>query len=434
MDNVIKNVFVRRIDRTEQRQYLRIPFTVEADVESVTIAYRYVRHRNSEEGAGKTVRTEGNIVDLALEDPGHNLVGASGSNRMEITIHENYATPAYSPTKLVAGTWYLVLGAYRIEEGGCPVEVTITQVKKGGVLLKGDCHTHTVHSDGWYTVDEMVARARQDKLDYLFVTDHNSMTSNPFIRSYPDITVLPGVEMTYYDGHYNLFGLNRPVRTNTANSREEILAIMREGRENGALCSLNHPLCPNCGWRLGFDGDVPADMIEIWNGPFVKLNADAIAFWHQQLCGGRKWAAIGGSDCHHDELFRIFATPATFLYSRSRSGSDILDAMRQGHAFVGMDQNAPRIHMAMGDARMGDTFVGGGQEILQLTVEGVGASDEIRLIDQTGVIWQDTPGACLRFEMEHVPSQSLFLRVEIWRDLMGMARTLASISNPIYLH
>lgn len=424
------------IDHAEQRKYLRIPFTVEADVEKLTVAYSYERHRLSALGEGRTARREVNIIDLALEDPGLNLVGASGSERREISIHENYATPGYRPAKLIPGAWQLVLGAYLIEEHGCTVEISITQQTKEDVLLRGDCHTHTQHSDGWYTVEEVVARARQDRLDYLFVTDHNSMSSNEGLCSTPDLTVLPGVEITYYDGHYNLFGLPRPVKTYTANTREEVLSIMGEGRDKGALVSINHPMCNNCGWKFGFGPDVPADLVEIWNGPFTAINAAGVALWHEQLCQGRKWPAIGGSDCHHVELFRNFATPATFLYSRSRSGSDILAAMKQGHAFIGMDANAPRIHMALGEARMGDSYrpaPGQPVEKLKLSLQGLQKDDELRLYDQRGLLLSDKPGACYQYEREHRPEGSRFLRLEVWRNLQNLGPTLASISNPIYL-
>ncbi|NLA54112.1 MAG: CehA/McbA family metallohydrolase, partial [Clostridiales bacterium] len=358
MENALINSFIRLIEKREERQYLRIPFEVMEDVETITITYDYTRHQLSPQSEGITARDEINIIDLALEDPYQTLVGASGSERKEIIIHENYATPGYHGVPIQAGTWYLVLGAYLIQEQGCPVAITVTQKSKETLLLKGDTHTHTVHSDGWYTVDEAIARARQDRLDYLFITDHNSMTSNAFLRSYPDLTVLPGVEVTYFDGHYNLFGLERPIKTYVANSRDEVLAIMREGKEKGALVSLNHPCDRSCGWTYGIGSDVPSDMVEIWNGPFTPYNQGCINLWQEQLCDGRIWPAIGGSDCHRAELFRNVAAPTTFLYSKSRAGSDIQDAMKSGHAYIGMDTGAPGIYLAMGDARMGDVYEG----------------------------------------------------------------------------
>ncbi|NLX82828.1 MAG: CehA/McbA family metallohydrolase [Clostridiales bacterium] len=427
------NDFTRRIDRREMGQYLRVPFIMPPDADTLRVTYSYERHRLHDEGDGRVTRDEINIVDLALEKPGYELVGASGSNRQEITLHENYATPGYHPHRLTPGTWHIILGAYQIEEAGCPVKIRVEIMLKQGLLVKGDTHTHTVHSDGWYTVEEAIERARGDRMDFLFLTDHNSMASNPLVRSYPDLTVIPGVEITYYGGHYNLFGVQRPVKTYVANTRDEVLTIMAEGRYNKALCSVNHPTDANCPWTFGLGEDVPVDMVEIWNGPYTPWNQKAIDLWQEHLCAGRIWPAIGGSDVHHSELFRTYGTPTTFLYTRSRGASDILDAMRKGHAFVGMHPEAPHIHLGIKDARMGDVYHGEPSP-LRLQVGPLSATDEVLVINQTGVLWRQTPGKCHLFEAEVSAHGSRFLRVEVRRELPNGLPTLASISNPIYIN
>lgn len=425
--------FTRLIEKSEQRQYLRLPFDVREDAEELTVSYNYTRHRVLPGEEGITYRREVNIIDLALEDPDHSLVGASGSERLSVTIHENHATPGYQPRQIKAGTWYLVLGAYLVEEEGCLVSITVSQKKKETVLLRGDTHCHTVHSDGRYTVDQLIDRVRQDRLDFLFVTDHNAMSSNDTLRSYPDITVLPGVEITYYGGHYNLFGVKRPVKTYVANTRAEVISIMREGKASGALACVNHPIDGGgCGWTFGVGDDVPLDMIEIWNGPFTPWNQGSVDLWQSELSKGRIWPAIGGSDCHKSELFRTFAAPCTFLYSRGRSGSDIIEAMRSGHAFVGMDGNAPVLYMSLGEARMGDIHEGE-EDVLFIRAGELREGDELRLINQNGLIKTWQPGGCHSFETQAQTEDSLFVRLEVRRQLPGIGSTLASISNPVYI-
>lgn len=424
--------FIRLIKKTEQRQYLRIPFDVGEDTEILTVSYSYTRHRIEPGGEGIVCRREVNIIDLALEDPDLSLVGASGSERSIVSIHENYATPGYQPRKIKAGTWQMVLGAYLVEEKGCAVDISISQTKKETVLLRGDTHCHTVHSDGRYTVDELIDRVRQDRLDYIFITDHNAMSSNDCLRSFPGLTVLPGVELTYYGGHCNLYGIKRPVKTYVANTREEVLSIMREGKTNGAATSVNHPIDPSCGWTFGVGEDVPLDLIEVWNGPFTPWNQGCVDLWQEELAKGRVWPAIGGSDCHKSGLFHTFAAPCTFLYSRGRSGSDVLEAMRRGHAFIGMDQNAPVLHMELGEARMGDVYKGGDDTLL-IRAEGLREGDELRLINQGGVAETWKPGDCHIFEVKAQTGDSLFVRLEVRRRLPGIGSTLASLSNPIYI-
>lgn len=422
----------RLVLKEEQGRYLREAIRIHAGMETLSISYSYTRHRILPSEGGRTIRSEVNIIDIALEDRDHCLVGASGSERQDILIHENYASPGYRGMPLEEGDWYIILGACMVEDPGCEVVITVTQTPREPLLLRGETHCHTLHSDGWYTAEELIARARQDRLDYLFITDHNNMTLGPFLRSQPEMTVIPAVEVTYYNGHYNLYGVARPIRTFVANSRDEVLSIMQEGRSAGALASINHPVSPGVSWNFGIGEEVPADLIEIWNGPFTPYNQASIDLWHKALSQGRVWPAIGGSDYHHAELFRSYGTPCTFLYTLGRGTTAILEAMRKGHAFIGMNIGAPVLYLQLGDARMGDLHAGD-EKRLAFRVEGLGGQDEIRLLNQEGVFYRLSPGASYRFEGETDIKDSLFVRMEVWRSLLGFGETLAAISNPIYL-
>jgi len=84
-------------------------------------------------------------------------------------------------------------------------------------------------------------------------------------------------------------------------------------------------------------------------------------------------------------------------------------------------------------AAMGDTYTQGFPAPLNLVFQGLGDGDEIRILDQTGIVFKQRTGACARYEMEYVPINSHFLRVEVWRTLPLVGATLASISNPVYI-
>lgn len=420
------------LEAAVERQYLRIPFEVLSGTGRLKITYRYERRREDLSNPDRTYRHEVNIIDLALEDWQHVLVGASGSERSSVSIHENYATAGYRPAKLTPGTWFLIIGAYKIEPAGCPLTILIDQEPKQPVLLRGDTHLHTNHSDGWYTVDELVARARQDRLDYIILTDHNSMTSNAHLVSDEQLIVIPGVEITYYNGHYNLFGQERPVQTYFANSRAEVLAIMQEGRNNQALASINHPFDDSYGWHFGLDPTVAADLLEVWNGPYMLRNALAIAFWQQQLAAGRRWPVIGGSDNHRSDQFLLMGNPATFVYADSCCQSDILAALQAGHSFIGSTLDAPEIELSAGPARMGDIAAIDAAESIRLDVRRLRPQDEIRLITEAGIVRRQTIGAEYSCRIEQAWADARFYRAEIWRQIPGLTETLASLSNPIY--
>jgi hypothetical protein len=379
-------------------------------------------------------RREVNIVDFALEDAAHVLVGASGSERAEIIVHENFATDGYRPAPLVPGTWFVVLGAYVVEPDGCPVMLDIEQEARHSVLMKGDTHIHTTHSDGWYSVEEVTARARQDRLDYLFITDHNCMTSNARLISDESLLVLPGVELTYYDGHCNLLGVDRPVRTFFANGREEVLATVQEGRRNGALASINHPFYAGCEWKYGLDPSVEVDLLEVWNGPFTMHNIQALGFWHQQLSAGRRMPVIGGSDNHRNDQFLLMGNPTTFAYVESRCGSGLLAALQAGHSFIGSTPDAPEIDLSTGPARMGDMLKKGDADSVVLKASRLRPQDEIRFFTKAGVIHRQRIDGeyAVRIELPLPDPDARFVRVEVWRPIPGLMETLATLGNPIY--
>ncbi|SCE63337.1 hypothetical protein GA0115261_121973 [Streptomyces sp. OspMP-M43] len=47
-------------------------------------------------------------------------------------------------------------------------------VGRGPAWYRGDCHIHSVHSDGELSPEELVVRARAARLDFIATTEHNS--------------------------------------------------------------------------------------------------------------------------------------------------------------------------------------------------------------------------------------------------------------------
>ena len=75
--------------------------------------------------------------------------------------------------------------------------------------LAGDFHSHTVHSDGSLSVGGLAALAVSRGLDFLAVTDHNTVSHHPQLAEISaryGITLLPGQEVTTDTGHANVFG------------------------------------------------------------------------------------------------------------------------------------------------------------------------------------------------------------------------------------
>ncbi len=418
------------IEKSREGTYFEVPFEVPDDVERLEISYDYRRRDFRQEG-GSEYDPEINIVDLAVRDETGGFRGASGSERKEIYFTENEATPGYLCGKIGKGTWALVLGAYRIAREGCSVKVRIRAAFRHRVLLKGDLHLHTWNSDGKYSVEDVEKAARLHGMDFIFLTDHNTFSQNDQIHSSDALVVLPGMEWTHYRGHANFLGVKRPVERIFANDKKTVSSIFREAEKRGAMVILNHPFCRFCPWKWGFD--VPFDGVEIWNGPMKESEYDAIRWWDEQLKKGRKLPAVGGSDAHRSELFRMIGTPTDFVYSDSRGASDIMKAIRGGSLFISYIPEGPTIDLKAGGASMGGTAPSPDVRSGVLKIGRIRPGDTVRLISNRGVEKELTIRNQSAETMDFRAEGRKYFRAEVWRTLFPGVTALASISNPVYL-
>jgi hypothetical protein len=217
--------------------------------------------------------------------------------------------------------------------------------------FKGDFHTHTILSDGKEPVSGAMRKAERMGLDFYVPTEHNALhTEVPDTR----VMVLPGLEVTSADGHFNIFGLDRqPERFFEPQCWERGLirkdafpAILADAASAGAICSLNHPFLREWAWNLP---DIPLSLfhaVEVMNDPTYTYAADsneaALALWSAMWNAGHHIFGIGGSDSHNLESDRydgatepsVAGDPSTWVYCDRLSPRRLLDAVRAGHICV----------------------------------------------------------------------------------------------------
>ena len=428
--------FTHFIEHDQEGSYFTIPFTMPPDIETLSLTYRYSRHSETEtylENGVFTARQEVNIVDLGLIAPNGDQVGASGSDKTEITLSETQATPGYRPCVLVPGEWQILVGAYKIEPEGLHVEYELTLSYKSTRLLKGDLHAHTLASDGVLTMEELGQRALRHGLDFVAITDHNQFVSTDALPRIPGLTFIPGVEWTHYQGHANFLGVDKPYDGSFfANTHEEVLARFNMARSRGALITINHPFDEGCGFKFDINA-LPFDCLEVWNGPMREPNLRAIALWQSLLCDGKKIPVDGGSDYHRDSPFQFLGGPTTCVYAESCGSSDILSALRQGHAYIIYAPNGPTLEFNAGEAILGDTVPWSETRELQISAGGLLAGDILRVV--TGMSAETILQAPSngQFGADYTMKAPGFARIEILRAFLpGLPLLPALISNPIY--
>ncbi len=425
-----------QIKPEQQGSYFTLPFYIPENISELKISYRYAHYDDEELNLPAGIfysEPEINIIDLGLIAPDGRQVGASGSDKTEFSITENRATPGYNPCKLVPGEWQILVGAYKVAPQGCLVSYEITMVEKEARLLKGDLHTHTLASDGVLTVAELGQRAVRHGLDFLAITDHNQMVSAAALPDVPGLTLIPGVEWTHYQGHANFLGVDSPFDGYFAtNTPEEALARFATARQRGALITVNHPFEPGCGFQFDLN-TIPFDCLEIWNGPMRESNLRAVGLWQSLLAAGRKMPISGGSDYHRDTPFIFPGGPTTCVQSLSCGTSDILDALRQGHAYLIFAPDGPALELTAGEAILGDTVAWSQVKGLKIAVDGLLSGDVVRVVTASGAdVLLQAPNRG-RLEADYPMKAPGFARVEVLRAFLpGLPMLPALISNPIY--
>ena len=228
-----------RPEDVRPQPYIYHPFDVPPGTTRIDITYGF-----NDPAGGDFNEIPGNLLDIGVFDPrgldfleGKGFRGWAGAKRREFFLTPDEASPGFLRGPLTPGRWNIILGFDNILEGGCRydlrVEMTIGEEAAGdlprpvassvvagpgkakrargrGAWYKGDLHVHTNHSDGFNPMAEIVASALERELDFLAITDHNTISHHEEmarLAATVPIVLIPGEEITTYWGHANAWGL-----------------------------------------------------------------------------------------------------------------------------------------------------------------------------------------------------------------------------------
>ena len=447
---------------SQAESFVQIPFTVPAGTTAIRIRYCY----DNPLPAGPS-----NTLDIGVFEPkpagqaywdmGQRR-GWSGSARRDIVIAVNgfsstaayeaegndgdrnvsdtqTTTRAYKPGPIPAGQWAAELGLAAI--GGPPdpdgvdwdmqVQTTTSPdwadqpyapnpyspnvARPNSGWYEGDFHVHGEQEPGNASTRETLDHAFiAQGIDFVTLVDHNNDVARGelgrYQGNYPGKLVIPGVEVTTYDGHFN--NQNQQVfidyRTGPIYELDDAANVLVQRRglvppaptlaqasTSGGFGQINHPttfpesiygpLCRGCAWdytapETGF-GKV--DAIEVHNGipefgpapnPFTET---AIGFYEDALATGAHIAAVGSTDAH--DASETSSTQAavgrviTAVYAPSLSPGAITQAVKADRTYV-------KVFGADGpDLRVTGTCTGGASRLLGGTVKGPSALFRMRV-------------------------------------------------------
>ena len=244
----------------------------------------------------------------------------------------------------------------------------------------GVIHIHTTYSDGMLPIEPIAKIANAQGLDYLIITDHNTLQGRREGKPgwYGRTLVLVDEEISTRGGHYLALRLSKEV-PRLQDPQWTIEAVSAQG----GLGFIAHPFWPRRPWKnpesRGITGleiysavhDVSEENI-LWMGLWTILTGSefsiikwldrekkALDLWDRMLARGDRVVGIGSPDAHGLRRWGLRLGPYTTMFKlvrthllvRELSEKGIYDALRKGHAFVAHDLVAdPRkfIFLAVG--------------------------------------------------------------------------------------
>lgn len=289
--------------------------------------------------------------------------------------------------------------------------------------LKGDTHLHTLNSDGVLTKEQLIKALKKKGLDWAIITDHNYPAADaPYFDG--DLLIIQGEEVTSGLGHFNVWGIKMPVQAPyNARTPEALTDLFNTAKQAGGTVSVNHPFCKNCTWHLPLD-NVDMDCVEVWNAPMHIDDLTNRNWWHNQLLKGRKIAAVGGSDYHKDYVVTDFlAMPTTFVYAKSNTQEDVLEALRGGNSFVSQGPNKTRLILTCGSAFMGQSIKWEKGVKVRVQAQKIKRGHRLTVYNNNRVLYSEkAKKPNLDFELE--VTEKGFVRAEVTYEYKHIARQI----------
>jgi len=362
------------------------------------------------------------VLDLGCAGPA-GFRGWSGGARRSFVITTDAATPGYLSGEPEPGTWQVIIGIHQLPPPGVEYQLTAEVSSRPGELrpepgpapppplapgerpparalpagpgrrwLAGDLHTHTVHSDGVQTVPELARFAAVRGLDFIAVTDHNTVSHHrelPAAAARYGITLLPGQEVTTAGGHAGALG-----EVGWVDFRLPADSWLEQTERHGGLLSVNHPIAGPVSWTLPMRRRPP--LVEVWHWSWLDPRwTMALAWW---LAWDPGAIPVGGSDWHRPGSDAPPGPPTTWVEAPGSGPAAVLDGLRHGRVAISARRDGPVL------LRSGDELIAVGAEGTILTGpdgprarvqrprESFPAADgHHRLLDDTGATLALTP-------------------------------------------
>ena len=337
------------------------------------------------------------ILDWGVFEPGGAFRGWGGGLTDDAIIGVDQSSRGYLPGPIAPGAWTVEIGKAKLDgDGGhyaidvtCRDNATLPVLARASYApltlaterrwYRGDFHVHSEQSgDATATFDQIYALAKQRGLDFVNLSDHNTVAQHALVAAYQpahaDLLITRGAEITTYAGHGNALGLTSYVDHRIGHAGRTIGQVLDDVQAQHAIFIVNHPTlelgdaCIGCAWK---HADTPWDKVtalELLTGNFDigqrAFTPGAIALWDQQLDAGHRIAAVGGSDDHKAGIDEgstpsEIGSPTTLVLADNLSEAAIIDAVAHGRTILQLrGPDDPMVDFTIGGHEIGDDVDG----------------------------------------------------------------------------
>lgn len=451
--------FEAKLTEADSKKHIAHTFAVESRTTRIEIDLHYAPHRSADGYA--------NMLTLSLFDPqGFRGAGHRGGTTHHVVLSAVEATPGYIPGALPSGTWTVVIDTHLVLPGE-PVlyqlDVRVSSEPlttrpssslsferspassfertpvnpRGKGWYRGDLHGHTFHSDGHWTPQAFLDYARSQKLDFITLSDHNTISGLSEWESLAanDLLTLGGFELTTFFGHALCLGTRRWLDWRVSPENRTMQDIAADAEAAGGTFIIAHPcrpgdpLCTGCHWDYPDMQPGTARIVEIWNEHWDSFsrNEDALALWYSWLNQGYRMVATSGSDIHGpNDVEKRYGRDV--IYAEALTETALLNAVRQGHLYLSSGPHleltalSPAGHSAM----MGDLIEADGTLTVKASWSGCTPDTVLSLIVDGNT--QETTPIPASGEKTWILDEGRWLMVEL-RDAAGL---ISAVSNPIF--
>jgi len=352
---------------------------------------------------------------------------------------------------------------------------------------RGELNAFSEHSIGKESVEDLVKRAEKLKLDFLAITDQNTVAACYDKKWKSDsVVLLPALEWGSDERGYSLIYGPRTF-VPFVDSFPQAQALVALVQAQGGFFAAAHPCFPTSPWQWALSyingvevwcrewNRVPPMSLDMLNedmkvrdkekklihsvafaaasataasepmgtsAPLLSANGQAAIFYDSELVRGLKAAAIGGSHTASPDV--PMAEPVTYVFATEKSVNGILDGMRRGRTFISSGLNGPKMLFyadALKDGSV-DVSIGGVLPVgipvkFEVVVDDARVGDQVQILinGHTAISKNIEQQGTFVFRFEHTTESYAVYRARVTRGIEKdglLSVDTVAMTSPIY--